>query len=184
MNRYYYISDSLDSLEHLQDDLVTKGVDYERIHVLTEQDVEVSTHHVNQMESLAKKDVVRSGLRGAMVGLVLALAIIVIALFVGLMSTVWAIPILFLAAVIFGFCTWEGGLIGVHRPHPEVQRFEKQLKQGQHVLFVDAEDDEKQTVAQSAAAQDNIKPAGTGKPESEKVAHVRQSLRNFIRSLP
>lgn len=184
MNRYYYVSDNLDALEHLQDELEHRGVDIERIHVLSDRDSEVSARHVNDVDSLAKKDLIRYGLRGALVGLALALTILVIALATGLMATIWAIPILFLAAIALGFCTWEGGLIGAHLPSRDVQQFQRELSEGRHVLFVDAEDRETAVVDHALGAHPEIMRAGTGKPEPNMMWRTRQSIRKLIRSLP
>ena len=184
MNRYYYIGDDLDILEALQDDLHASGVDSERIHLLSDQDAQVSAHHMNEVEPLAKKDIVRAGIKGALVGLALALVILLIALITGLMDTVWAVPILFLAVVILGFCTWEGGLIGAHHPHPEVKRFQEQLENGQHVLFVDIDESEHMAMDQVVSRYPQVKRAGTGKSEPSLFVHLRRSFHDLIHSLP
>jgi hypothetical protein len=184
MNRYYYISDNLDVLEELQIDLENHGVDTERIHVLTEQETEVRDRHINKVESLAKQDMIRYGLRGAVVGVGLALAILVIALVVGLMDTVWAVPILFLAAVVLGFCTWEGGFIGAQVPNEEYRRFQDDLNHGRHVLFLDIEDNEKNHLDQAISTRPQLKHAGTGKPEPSTTWHFRRWVRHMIRTLP
>ncbi len=184
MNRYYYIGDDLDTLERLHDDLHAGGVDTERIHLLSEQDAQVSTHHLNEVEPLAKKDMVRAGIKGALVGLALAFLILLVALITGLMDTVWAVPILFLAVVILGFCTWEGGLIGAHHPHPEVKRFQEQLENGQHVLFVDIDDGERMIMDQAVSRYPQVKRAGTGKSEPSLFIHLRRSFHDVIHSLP
>lgn len=184
MKRYYYISDSLDVLEDLQLDLEGRGVSTERIHVLTEHEVDTRTHHLNQVESVAKRDMIRYGLRGALVGLGASLLILVVALATGLMATVWAVPILFLAAVIFCFCIWEGGLIGAHLPNPDVRRFQNELNQGQHIFYVDVEDGELQAVDQAINARPDVRRAGTGKPEPNSTWRARRWIHNMIRSLP
>lgn len=184
MDRHYYISDDLDVLEDLQNDLVNRGIDPVRIHVLTEQDGEASAHHLNEVDSLTKKDIIGGGLRGAAVGLCLAAIILLLAFFTGLLATVWTVPILFLAVVVLGFCTWEGGLIGVHAPNPDVRKFKEQLKNGQHVLFVDLEENERNPVESAVAARNKVQSAGTGKPEPGFSWQFRQRLRNLIRSLP
>ena len=48
-------------------------------------------------------------------------------------------PFIFLAVVLLGFCTWEGGLIGIQDPNHNFTRFEQALKDGKHVFFVDLE---------------------------------------------
>jgi hypothetical protein len=52
-------------------------------------------------------------------------------------------PFIFLAVVIFGFCTWEGGLYGIQEPNRAFESFDADLEQGRHIIFVDAEPAEK-----------------------------------------
>ncbi len=184
MNRYYYTSDDLDVLEHLQDDLESRGVDELRIHVMSDQDNQIGVRRLHEVDSLSKKDWVRSGLKGALVGMALAFIILIAGLALGLMDTVWAVPILFLAVVILGFCTWEGGLIGAHNPHPDVKRFQEQLRNGQHVLYVDINDNEKSAMEQAISAHPQVRRAGTGKSEPGVISSLRQSFRDAIHSLP
>ncbi len=72
MNRHYYISDNLDDLEAVENELEANGINTEQIHVLSEQVADVEEHHLHEVNSLMKQDVVHSGEIGAVVGLPLA----------------------------------------------------------------------------------------------------------------
>ncbi len=72
MNRHYYISDNLDELERLEAELEASGIATEQIHVLSEKDAETGQRHLHEVSPFMKKDVVRSGRVGLLVGLVLA----------------------------------------------------------------------------------------------------------------
>ena len=83
MNRHYYISDNLDELERVEQELEAQGISTEQIHVLSEQDAEVEHHHLHDVPSFMKQDVVHSGEIGALVGLVLAAAVLLAAYWLG-----------------------------------------------------------------------------------------------------
>lgn len=63
-----------------------------------------------------KKDVVRSGRVGLLVGLVLAIVAVAFAYASGWTETAagW-IPVIFLGAVLCAFCLWEGSFFGLQR---------------------------------------------------------------------
>ena len=76
MKRHYYISDDLDELEVLEDELETDGISTEQIHVLSERDADVQQHRLNDVASLMKQDIVHSGIVGMVVGVLLALLVL------------------------------------------------------------------------------------------------------------
>jgi len=117
MNRHYYISDNLDDLEKLESELEAGGIATEQIHVLSERDAEVEQHHLHDVPSILKQDIVHSGRIGSLVGLALAALVLLLAWLNDWTSSPagW-IPFLFLAAALFGFSLWEGSLFGLQRP--------------------------------------------------------------------
>ena len=97
-----------------------------QIHVLSEDGVGVANHiHLHAVQSLFTRDVVHSAEVGALVGLVGVILVLGGAYLLDLPDEIigW-MPYIFLSIVIFGFCTWEGGLIGIQRPnyHPHSER--------------------------------------------------------------
>ena len=70
MLRRYFISKNLDDLEILEEQLEAAGVSTPQIHVLSEEDTEVEHHHhLHEVQSLMKRDIVHTTLRGAVIGL-------------------------------------------------------------------------------------------------------------------
>ena len=70
MLRHYFISNNLDDLEVFEEQLEGAGVSTPQIHVLSRNDAEVHRHHhLHEVASLMKKDIVRSTTQGAVVGL-------------------------------------------------------------------------------------------------------------------
>ena len=141
MLRHYFISDSLDDLEVFEEQLEAAGVSSSQIHVLSRADAEVEHHHhLHEVQSFMKNDIVHSTIRGAVVGLVAFVLVLAIAYFAGWTEcAVGWMPFIFLAIVLLGFCAWEGGLLGIQRPNHDFSRFDQALSGGKHVLFVDLE---------------------------------------------
>ena len=141
MKRHYFISDDLDDLEAVERDLEAAGVTTPQIHVLSEDDAGVESHHLHEVEAVLKKDVVHGTEMGAIVGVIGAAAVILLAWISGLTETYTWVPAIFLAIIVLGFCTWEGGLIGIQEPHVDFRRFQDDLHEGKHILFVDTDPD-------------------------------------------
>ena len=113
MKRFYYISDDLDDLERIEHDLEAGGIARPQIYLLSNDDVGLANHDVNRVASFLKTDVIHSGEIGAMLGLAVAGAILLVAHFSGIATQVGWVPFVFLAIVGFGFATWEAGFIGM-----------------------------------------------------------------------
>lgn len=164
MLRHYFISDNLDDLEIFEEQLEAAGVSTPQIHVLSRNDAEVHQHHhLHEVESFMKNDVVHSALRGALVGLCGSAFVLAVAYFAGWTRTaVGWIPFIFLAVVLLGFCTWEGGLFGIQTPNRKFARFENVLGEGKHVFFVDLQPHQEAVLEEVLKAHPKVEVAGTG----------------------
>ena len=137
--RHYFISDSLDDLEFLEEQLEAAGIASAQIHVLSHDHTGVAQHHhLHELSSLMETDVIHAWEIGALIGAVGALAVLLFAHIFEMTGgpTGW-IPWIFLSIVVLGFCTWEGGFVGFQQPNYHFKRFEKALDEGKHVFFVD-----------------------------------------------
>src|SRR5258706_3513415 len=84
MLRHYFISNDLDDLEVFEEQLEAAGVSKPQIHVLSRNDAEVKHHrHLHEVQSFMKNDIVRSTIRGAMVGLCACVLVLATAYFAG-----------------------------------------------------------------------------------------------------
>ena len=141
MQRHYFISDNLDDLEVFEEQLEAAGISTPQIHVLSRNDAEVEHHHhLHEVQSFMKNDIVHLTMRGAAVGICAFVLVLVVAYVAGWTQTAagWT-PVVFLAVVLLGFCTWEGGLLGIQKPNHNFTRFEAALRDGKHIFFVDLE---------------------------------------------
>jgi len=184
MNRHYYISDNLDDLEVVESELEANGISTEQIHVLSEKDADVQQHHLHDVPSFMKQDIVHSGEIGAAVGVVLATLIIGGAYFLGwTASSVGWVPFIFLAIVVLGFCTWEGGFFGIQEPNTHFRRFKQKLEEGKHIFFVDVETNQEEVLERVIQHHPTLSVAGTGAAAPHWIVAWFQRWHQFKRTI-
>ena len=89
MKRHYYISDDLDDLEHVEEELEKAGMATPQMHVLSRDDAGVAMRaHLHPVEAVLKKDVVRGTEVGAVVGLIGAVIVVAVSYYSGVTETV------------------------------------------------------------------------------------------------
>ena len=99
--------------------------------------------------------------KGAIVGVIGAIFVLVLAHFMGWTnSSVGWLPFVFLSIVVLGFCTWEGGLIGIQKPNINFAPFQKILKEGKHILLIDSNHQQESTVDRIVGSHPHIQYAG------------------------
>lgn len=185
MHRYYYISDDLNDLEAIEKELQNNGITAPQIHVLSEKDAEVEKHHLHAIECVLKQDVVRSTELGAVIGAIGAAIVLALAYFMNWTDTVvgW-LPFIFLAIVILGFCTWEGGLIGIQIPNHQFKRFQKLLAEGKHVFFVDIDKEQESVLVSVTNKFDSLVEAGQGEATPTWVVKGQDKFNKFMKAMP
>lgn len=159
--RHYFVSGSLDDLEQVEEELEAQGVATAQIHVLSLDESGVDSHsNLNGVPSLLKRDVIHSGLKGAAIGVIGAGSVLGVVALAGWASAMvgW-VPFIFLAIVVFGFATWEGGLLGIQSPNRHFVQFEQVLAEGKHIFFVDVLDSEKGVLDSVVANHPRLVPA-------------------------
>ena len=164
MLRHYFISDNLDDLEVFEEQLEAAGVSTPQIHVLSRSDAGVEHHHhLHEVQSFMKNDIVHSTIRGAVVGICASLLVLATAYFAGWTDTAagWT-PVIFLSVVLLGFCAWEGGFLGIQKPNHNFVRFEQALREGKHIFFVDLEPKQEVILDNVLKAHPQVELAGTG----------------------
>ena len=185
MKRHYYISNDLDDLDHVEEELERAGVATPQIHVLSLDDAGVATRpHLHPVEAVLKKDVVRGTEIGAVGGVIGAALVLGIAYFTGVTESVGWVPFLFLAVVVLGFCTWEGGLFGIQEPHADFVRFQEDLDAGRHVFFVDVDEQQEAALARIVSAHPTLRAAGEGEATPKVVVEAQKKFHNAMDTLP
>lgn len=184
MIRHFYISNDLDDLESLEVELETVGISAAHSHVLSLDDANVAAHpSLNEVEAVLRTDVVHSTKIGAVVGVIAAtLMLYVVAITGWAEQTTW-IPFVFLSIAMVGFFTWEFGFIGIQRKNNRFARFEKALKHGKHVFFVDIEPENDQLLADMVKKHPRIKRAGDGPSVPQWFVQMQERFNFFGRSI-
>ena len=185
MKRHYFISDDLDDLEAVEEELEAQGLVTPQIHVYTNDDAGVDQHeHLHNMEAVLKKDVVYGTEKGAVVGVIAAALVIGVAYFMGWPETVTWVPFIFLAIVLLGFCTWEGGFLGIQEMHHDFKRFKDDIAAGKHIFFVDIDDEQQSILERVVSAHPRLEMAGTGSATPKAVVGAQKKLNDFMQSMP
>ncbi|MGS2722529.1 NAD/FAD-utilizing enzyme [Porticoccus sp. GXU_MW_L64] len=185
MKRHYYISSDLDDLENVEQELEAQGFTTPQIHVLSLNDADVAKHeHLNEVEAVLRKDVVNGTIIGAVIGLLAATVVLLLAHSSNLPEQTTWVPFIFLAIIVLGFCTWEGGLFGIQEPHKQFKRFQKQLQDGQHVFFVDTKPEQETVLDQVVNRHPRLCDAGIGSSTPALVIWWRNKFSWFMKSMP
>jgi hypothetical protein len=180
MNRHYFISDDLDDLERIEEELERRGIVKPQIHVLSKDDTGVERHqHLHNIESVFKQDVVHGTIVGAIFGALAAILVLAIAYLSKLPETYTWVPVYFLAIVLFGFITWSGGFYGIQTPHKEFRRFQKDLESGKHVFIVDVDASQEDMLKQIEIDHPQLINAGIGGATPRWIIMGQQGFKNI-----
>ena len=180
MKRHFYVSEDLDDLDRIEDELETRGVSRPQIHVFSRDDSGIDQHdHLHNVESVFKKDVVHGTIVGAWIGVALALLVLLIAATSDWPETYTWMPFVFLAIVLLGFGTWSGGLYGIQVPHRDFKRFESQLREGKHVFIVDVDPDQEASLERVVSQHPGLQLAGVGKATPRWIVKGQQSIKKI-----
>jgi len=180
MKRHYFISNDLDDLERIEEELENRGVHKPQIHVLSKDDAAVEMHaHLHNIEAIFKQDVVHGTIVGAMFGVLAAALVIVIGYLSKLPEVYTWIPFYFLAIVMFGFLTWSGGFYGIQTPHHDFRRFQKDLEDGKHIFIVDVDPSQEEIIRQVQYEHPHLSDAGTGRATPRWVIMGQQNFKDI-----
>ena len=184
MKRYFFLADNLDKLAAIEHDLQENGLSRPQIHVLSHDDRGVNQRSLNDVEAVLRKDVVYAMQRGAVIGAAGATLALAAAHYSGLTATVGWAPFVFLAIVMLGFFTWEGGLFGIQEPHHDFRRFEQALSSGRHLLVIDVNSHEQNLLNRVTAHYPELEFSGTGDGAPNWYIGLQNKWRNFIEVMP
>ncbi len=183
MKRYFYAGDDLDSLERLSVELEHNGLDRVQMHVLSQDDTGVDSHvGIHSVASIMKRDVIASGVRGALIGLVIAGLVLVVAWQMQAFATpVGTLIAWFLSIASFGFCTWEGGLFGIQTQNRNFSRFKGVLDSGRHIFFVDVRREQVQALRRAVENHPEIEVLGQSRGLPAWLVTSQREVPRFLR---
>ena len=180
MKRHFYVSDDLDDLDRMEEELEARGVHRPQIHVFSRDDTGVETHdHLHNIESVFKKDVVHGTIIGTWIGVALAALVLIVVSLSNWPETYTWTPFVFLAIVLLGFGAWSGGLYGIQEPHRDFKRFEAQLREGKHVFIVDVDPEQEDILHRVEQRHPGLMLAGTGKATPRWIVMGQYNIKKF-----
>ena len=187
MKRHYFISDSLDDLADVEQELQALAIDGSQIHVYgpDKKQRDLDLKPVHDISSFTRSDVVRSGWRGFLVGAGAAATVLAFSYINGWhQSTLGWVPIVFVALILLGFFAWEGGLSGIQQPNQELSKFDDAIKQGKLLFYVDANEKQQATLEAVAARHPGLDYAGDGDAVPEWFVQSQIQFQRFIKAMP
>jgi hypothetical protein len=184
MKRHYYISDNLDDLELVEHELESEGLSDEQIHVLSNNEAALASHHLHPVVDFMKTDVIRSGLVGASIGAMAATLVLAVTAVMGWAEAIGWTPFVFLAVVALGFCTWEGGFMGFQEKNRRFRRFDEVVKANKHVLFVDVTAQQEGILSRITSRHPRLQLAGDGPAMPEWLIAGQRQVKNFVHWAP
>ena len=180
MKRHFYVGADLEDLDRIEQELESRGVHRPQIHVFSQDDGAVATHdHLNNIESVFKKDLVHGTVVGIWIGVILAALVLLVTVASDWPDDYTWMPFIFLAVVLFGFCAWSGGLYGIQVPNRDFKRFEEQLRKGRHVFIVDVDPQQETSLARVVERHPGLKLAGTGKATPRWIVMAQHNIQKF-----
>jgi hypothetical protein len=137
MKCLYYVVPSLVSTHDISDDLHEVGVADFFVHVISKDEAGLKRQHVHSSNYLETLDVVRDGLLGGILGLIVGV------------TGVWALryfdPIgveipnivaYIIVGVVTLFGAWEGGLVGIDAENHKLKRFHDDIEAGRYLVLI------------------------------------------------
>ena len=180
MKRHFYVSEDLDDLDRIEDELEHRGLHRPQIHVFSRDDSGIDHHdHLHNVESVFKKDVVHGTIVGTWIGAALALLVLLVAVTSDWPETYTWMPFIFLAIVLLGFGAWSGGLYGIQVPHRDFKRFESQLRAGKHVFIVDVDPAQEVSLQRVVSQHPGLQLAGIGKAAPRWLVMGQYNIKKF-----
>lgn len=137
MKQLLYVCKDLAELKYSQLSLEAQGVADSNIHIISNDEQGLCEFGLPVMSDFSRLDIVNSGVKGALLGVVGAVSVIFLALILGWAGIAGWVPFFFLALIVLGFCTWEGGLLGIGRINQNFAHLQQAISRGEHVLVVD-----------------------------------------------
>ena len=183
MIRHYFISDDLDDLNAVEQELLEAGIDPAQLRVLSDHN-QSNAHKVDEVDSLSRRDIIHSGLVGGVIGLGVAAIIIGVGYYSGASSLETWLPFIFLSIFVACFCTWEGGLFGIQVSNVQFRRFESLVQQGYHVLLIDMKKVQDENIRQIVEKHPKLQDAGTGQGRPDWVVSSHKNMSAFIKAMP
>jgi len=189
MDGYYYISNNLNDLNVLKNELRAAGIESSQLHVYSPEDgaaeAAAAAHKLPEVSSFTKRNLMQSGLFGAAAGIAAATIILLITHWMGWAKTPagWT-PFALFAVIICGFLMWEAGLHGIQTPNQEFSQFKDATNQGRPIFFIDIKRNQQQLLENITANHHDLEYAGMGNATPSWLIWSQNHFKKMVKSLP
>ena len=147
MKRLYYLTDSLESVSQITDDLHQNGITDWHLHVLSRNEAGLYHRQVHSANVFQENDIIHLGEMGAMIGGTLGLSFATLGAWLQPFGFDPPFPYILLMTGLFTlFGTWCGGLAGCTRENYKITRFHDDLVNGRHLIMVDVYRQQEKTI--------------------------------------
>lgn len=161
MKRLYYLSNNIDVVEKLSDELHAKGLTDWNFHVMGKDKANMIRHHLHTTSLLHELDIIRSGERGVLVGFVVGLLLTCYVALVTPFGASMNLLAQIASVVLFSmFGAWLGGLVGVQNENYKIRRFHSAIDNGEFLIMVDVTHKQRREVEDTIDRFHEIRRAG------------------------
>jgi len=143
MKRLYYLSPSIDSAELVSKDLHEQGITDWHFHILSKDEAGLFSHHLHSANTFQRTDFIRFVERGLLSGGIIGLFFSVPFAYIEAFTLNAWLTITFFS-VLFG--AWCGGVGGISQENYKIQKFHKQISEGQFLIMVDVKRKDEQRI--------------------------------------
>lgn len=136
MKRLFYLTESIDSVQSISDDLHENGVTDWRFHIISKDEAGLFNHRLHSASVLDRTDLARFVERGAIIGALAGFSVVaVLALVIGFQWPMSAWIALFAFSVVAG--AWLAGFGGITNENYRIRRFHDNIEAGEYLVMVD-----------------------------------------------
>lgn len=147
MKCLYYLTSSIDTARSVSDDLHQGGLNDRFLHIISKDTAGIKKHHLHSGNYIEQLDILRDGIIGAAIGLVIGFIIcMVIVLNQYFPPEVPTISYAFIVILLTLFCAWEGGLLGIANENKKLAAFHDDIEAGKYLILVYARQHQVQAI--------------------------------------
>lgn len=171
MKCLYYPAPTLDSAQHISDDLHALGVKDGFLHVIAKDEAGLKQRNIHSGNYLETLDLIRDGLIGSAIGFLTGLiGVGLLRLFEPFGPAVPGIAYVATVAAATLFGAWEGGLTGIATENRKLAKFHSDIEAGRCLILIYAPQEHEAAVREMMRARH---------PEAELAAIDRHFINPF-----
>ena len=146
MKRLFFITSSLYTVERAEKELVRVGINEDALHLLSQDITEAEARNLHPVSGLDHTNIYIWLEQGVLVGILTAAFILSLAFFSGWTADYTWYPFVLAALISIGISVWEAGFSSVDKKNSQYEIFDDNIQNGEHVLFVDCDDSQAETI--------------------------------------